>query len=256
VNISKNKKNIIEENFFPPVEQALENGLLCMGGPLNPRTLQSAYQKGIYPWPNEEFEPVLWFSPDPRGILKYSNLHVSTSLKKFIKKNTDSLKIVFNGDFERVIYHCAHRTEVKGEFGTWITEDLMKAYFELFKLKKAYCVETFLNGELIGGLYGVNINQYVSGESMFFLKPNGSKVSLVALLTFLQSQNIHWIDTQMVTPIVEQLGGEEISRNDFLVLLKAALDFEVEVKTSSPLQSIFYPELIFQFDPSNLKAMS
>lgn len=205
---------------FPPVETADEHGLLALGGDLEIDSLLMAYTQGIFPWPINAEYPLAWFSPDPRGILAFGNLHLPKSFKKFLKKNPYEIR--FNTNFEAVIMNCA-RVKRSDELSTWITQDIIDAYIALHKEGYAYSVETYEGETLVGGVYGVCINRFYSGESMFHLKDNASKVALVSLLFKLQQQDIHWIDTQMVTPVVEALGGVEIPRSKYLKMLEHAL---------------------------------
>lgn len=208
-------------NKFPPVQSADESGLLAIGGDLEIPSLLLAYNSGIFPWPISRQYPLAWFSPNPRGILFCDNLHISNSLKKFMKKNPYT--VTFNQAFERVILACATVKNRKGQKGTWITDEIIHAYIHLHLHGNAYSVEVWDGDELVGGLYGVWINQFVCGESMFYRKKNASKVALVILIQHLQANGINWLDTQMVTPVVESLGGIELPRIKFLKLLKESL---------------------------------
>lgn len=204
--------------LFPSVENADENGLLALGGDLSIPMLIDAYSQGIFPWPLSERFPIAWFSPDPRGVLCFKDLHISRSLQKIIKQQKFETK--FNNDFESVIKKCAtSKNRSEGE-GTWITKQMIDAYIELFKAGYAFSTETYLNDQLVGGMYGVCLNGIVSGESMFYLEPNASKVALVHLMNKLHSIGIEWIDTQMITPVVESLGGKEIARAEFIAKLQ------------------------------------
>jgi leucyl/phenylalanyl-tRNA--protein transferase len=205
---------------FPPVELADENGLVGIGGDLEIESLLLAYSSGIFPWPISKEYPLAWFSPDPRGVLYYKKLHISKSLKKFLNNHTYQIR--YNTQFESVIRNCA---EVKRahEQSTWITEDIISAYIDFHKLGHAYSVEVFHHDKLVGGLYGVKIKNYVCGESMFHFEDNSSKLALVSLMEKLHSQSIHWLDTQMITPVVDHLGGEYIPREKFLKKLQSAL---------------------------------
>jgi leucyl/phenylalanyl-tRNA--protein transferase len=205
---------------FPPVEDADEHGLVALGGDLEIESLLLAYSKGIFPWPINEEYPLAWFSPDPRGILAYDKLHLSTSFRKFLKKNPYEVR--FNTNFEAVIRNCAV-VKRADQTATWITEDLIRAYIELNIAGYAYSIETYLENRLVGGVYGVCINRFYSGESMFHLEDNASKVALVSLLYMLKQRDIGWLDTQMVTPVVESLGGVEIPRETFLKILEVSL---------------------------------
>lgn len=205
---------------FPPVEESDEHGLLALGGDLEVDSLLLAYSQGIFPWPISEEYPLAWFSPDPRGILIFEKLHLSKSFRKFLKKNPYEIK--FNTNFEAVIMNCA-RVKRSDQPSTWITQEIINAYIELHKLGYAYSIETYLDERLVGGVYGVCINRFYSGESMFHLEDNASKVALVSLMYMLKQRDIGWLDTQMVTPVVESLGGVEIPRETFLQMLENSL---------------------------------
>jgi leucyl/phenylalanyl-tRNA--protein transferase len=205
---------------FPPVESADEDGLLALGGDLEIESLLLAYSQGIFPWPISEEYPLAWFSPDPRGILAFDKLHLSKSFRKFLKKNPYEIR--FNTNFEAVIMNCA-LVKRNGQASTWITQEIINSYIELHKKDYAYSIETYRENSLVGGVYGVCINRFYSGESMFHLEDNASKVALVSLLYQLKQRGIGWIDTQMVTPVVESLGGVEIPRETFLKILNVAL---------------------------------
>ena len=205
---------------FPPVHESDEHGLVALGGDLELESLLLAYTKGIFPWPINDEYPLAWFSPDPRGILAYDKLHLSKSFRKFLKKNPYEVK--FNTNFKAVIMNCAEVKRVD-QLSTWITQDIIDAYIELNKQGYAYSIETYLDDRLVGGVYGVCINRFYSGESMFHLEDNASKVALVSLMYMLKQRDILWIDTQMVTPVVESLGGVEIPRETFLKILDVAI---------------------------------
>jgi leucyl/phenylalanyl-tRNA---protein transferase len=205
---------------FPPVENATEDGLLAFGGDLELSSLLMAYKQGIFPWPISQEYPLAWFSPDPRGILRYKDLNVSSSLKKILKKNKFEVK--FNHDFPSVIIGCKEAHQRNGH-STWITEEIILAYINLFFSNYAYSVETYLEGRLVGGIYGVQIGCLVTGESMFHLESNASKVALVHLMEHLNLFKIDWIDTQTVTPFIKTMGGSTILRKEYLTMLKEAL---------------------------------
>jgi leucyl/phenylalanyl-tRNA--protein transferase len=202
-------KEIID---FPDPQYASEEGLVYLGGSVNAQNLICAYKKGIFPWPMQENAPMVWCSPDPRGVIFLKYFHLPKSLKKFLK--TSPYKITKNKNFTEVITLCG---QTRPE--TWITSSLLSGYQELFQVGKAYSIESWYQGELVGGLYGVNIGNFYSAESMFFLKDNASKVCLVYLLNELIQQSVQWIDIQMVTPLSASFGGIEISRTDFLGIL-------------------------------------
>lgn len=205
---------------FPTVDQADEHGLLALGGDLELESLLLAYSRGIFPWPISKEYPLAWFSPDPRGILAFDKLHLSKSLRKFLKKNPYEIR--FNTNFEAVIMNCAKIPRAENQ-GTWITEDIINSYINLHKNGFAYSVETYLDNVLVGGVYGVCINRFYSGESMFHTADNASKVALVALLYQLKQKDIGWLDTQMVTPVVESLGGIEIPRETYIKMLEISI---------------------------------
>jgi leucyl/phenylalanyl-tRNA--protein transferase len=205
---------------FPPVETSDEHGLLALGGDLEIESLLLAYSRGIFPWPISEEYPLAWFSPDPRGILAFDKLHISKSLKKFLKKNPYEIRM--NTNFEAVIMNCAKVPRADNQ-GTWITQDIINSYIALHKEGYAYSIETYLDNVLVGGVYGVCINRFYSGESMFHKADNASKVALIALLYQLKQKDIGWLDTQMVTPVVEALGGVAIDREIFLKMLDVSI---------------------------------
>ncbi|MCP4911523.1 MAG: leucyl/phenylalanyl-tRNA--protein transferase [Oligoflexia bacterium] len=206
---------------FPPVDVADENGLLAIGGDMEVESLLLAYSRGIFPWPISEDYPLAWFSPDPRGILDFENLHIPRRLERSLKNSRFVFKL--NENFERVIHNCAIAKR-KGQPDTWITDEVINSYISFHKAGFAYSAETYLDDQLVGGVYGVCINGFVSGESMFFKEDNASKFALIKLCQYLEKQGVKWLDTQMVTPIVESLGGGEISREDFLKRLDQSLE--------------------------------
>jgi len=199
--------------LFPSVENATEDGLVAIGGDFEIDTIQEAYRNGIFPWPISVELPLAWFSPDPRGILDFKELHVSHSFEKFLRKNP--FKVTFNTAFSQVIKACA-RMPRKGQRDTWITPDIIKGYERLFNYGEAYSAETWLGDQLVGGVYGVVMGEFVSGESMFKTEDNASKVALYSLIKHLEAKGIKCLDTQMVTPVVEQFGGKYIPRKEFI----------------------------------------
>jgi leucyl/phenylalanyl-tRNA---protein transferase len=198
---------------FPPVENATEDGLVAVGGDLEIDTIEEAYRRGIFPWPISVEFPLAWFSPNPRGILDFSDLHLSRSFEKFLRKN--NFRATFNTAFPAVIRACARMVR-KNQPDTWITPQMIKGYEQLFLHGKAYSAETWHGEELVGGVYGVVMGEFVSGESMFMKEDNASKFALYALIKKLEASGIKWLDTQMVTPVVDQFGGKLISRENFL----------------------------------------
>ncbi|AYF44906.1 leucyltransferase [Halobacteriovorax sp. BALOs_7] len=199
---------------FPPVDIADEQGLLAIGGDLHHDSLLLAYQSGIFPWPISEEYPLAWFSPPQRGVILQENIRFNRSLKKFVKKC--NWKISFNQDFLGVIKEC-QKVHAKSNDGTWITDEIIDGYYNFFHQGLAYSVEVKNeNGDLIGGLYGVKIGHFLSGESMFFKETNASKLALLGILSILIEEGIPFLDTQMVTPITESFGATEIPRIDFI----------------------------------------
>lgn len=205
---------------FPPVEQADEHGLLALGGDLEIPSLLLAYSQGIFPWPISKEYPLAWFSPDPRGIITCHQVHIPRSLKKKIRK--ENWQIKFNTNFEQVINLCAQASR-KDQDGTWITTDIIESFIKMFQQGYAYSTEVYENNKLVGGLYGVHLKGFYSGESMFFLKSDASKLALVATIKALEMINRPFLDTQMVTPVVKSLGAIEISRNAYINKLKSLL---------------------------------
>lgn len=197
---------------FPPIESADKDGLLALGGDLSLETLKQAYLNGIFPWPISDDAPLTWFSPDPRGILNIEDFHIPRSLKKALQKS--HFKVTFNKYFEEIISNCAEISR-KNEPGTWIRDDIVLGYTNLFKQGHAYSVEVHLNEKLVGGLYGVCFGELISGESMFYTETNASKFALVKLVEKLTENNIQWIDTQMVSPLLKSMGAINISRDEF-----------------------------------------
>lgn len=203
------------ELTFPPVSRALAspNGLLAVGGDLSLVRLKLAYQQGIFPWFSED-EPILWWSPDPRAVLPIEALHVSRSMKKFIK-NTDYY-VTLNHAFSEVIAACAENRED----GTWITEEIQQAYINLHRHGLAHSVEVWQSGVLIGGLYGVAQGQIFCGESMFSRQENASKLALITFARYFQSCGGRLFDCQILNPHTKSLGAQEISRHSYLSYLK------------------------------------
>jgi leucyl/phenylalanyl-tRNA---protein transferase len=198
--------------IFPPVDNANADGLLAIGGELNWEILDSSYRQGVFPWPIQEDYPMTWFAPARRGIIDLLDFRIPRSLNKFLKKNPYTIQ--FNQNFESIINHCA---EVKRkDHGTWIYPSIIESYTELFHRELAYCVGVYENQELVGGVYGVCIGEIISGESMFHLRTNASKVALVALLLKLKEKKIPFLDTQMVTEVVASLGGKTVARSEFM----------------------------------------
>ena len=202
-----------EQIIFPPVDTALKepNGLLAVGGNLSVSTLIDAYRHGIFPWFNDD-DPILWWSPAPRMVFKPSELHISRSLRRLLRKS--HYRVTFDHAFSSVIHQCASpRSE---EEGTWITRDMEEAYIRFHDAGHAHSVEVWEEEDLVGGLYGVAIGSIFFGESMFSLRSNTSKIAVTALATRLQQWGFQLIDCQQHTRHLESLGAKVISRKDFV----------------------------------------
>ena len=204
---------------FPPLASALAdpNGLLAAGGDLSPQRLIEAYRSGIFPWFNEG-EPILWWSPDPRMvlILGAGELKISRSLGKVLKKG--EYEIRFDSAFSQVMQACA--APRKRQAGTWIHPDMISAYTVLHQMGLAHSVETWIDGELMGGLYGIALGRMFFGESMFSHVPDASKIAFVHLVKQLERWNFGMIDCQMKTAHLASLGAREIPREEFSQKLK------------------------------------
>ena len=202
---------------FPPVELALRepNGLLAAGGDLSPRRLLDAYARGIFPWFNGD-DPLLWWSPDPRMVLRLDELHVSRSLRRTIRSQEFDVRM--DTAFEDVMRACAEPRD--GQDGTWITEEMITAYTRLSELGFAHSIESWHGGHLAGGLYGVAIGRMFFGESMFARRSDASKVAFVALVRQLRRWGFEIIDCQMATAHLASLGAREIPRREFLAAVR------------------------------------
>jgi leucyl/phenylalanyl-tRNA---protein transferase len=208
-----------KELAFPPPSHADPSGLLAVGGDLRPRRLLLAYSLGIFPW-YEEGQPILWWSPDPRLILRPDELHIARRLRRTIKQGV--YRVTFDQAFASVIEACAE-TPRRGQRGTWITPEMKEAYIRLYQLGYAHSAESWLDGELAGGIYGVSLGRCFFGESMFFRRRDASKVAFAALVDRLKSWEFHLIDAQVTTLHLMSLGGKEIPRAIFLNRLEKAL---------------------------------
>lgn len=197
-------------------------GVVAVGGGLSVGRLQEAYRQGIFPWFSDG-QPVLWWSPDPRMVLQTQNFKLHRSLRKTLRNfmlNPDC-EVRIDFDFSAVIHQCSE-TARKGRPGTWIVKEMIEAYQALHQAGYAHSVETWVNEKLVGGLYCVSIGDTIFGESMFSHQSDASKIALAALVAFARSENLPWIDCQQNTRHLASLGASEISRNDFLQLVRNA----------------------------------
>ena len=207
------------ELIFPSPELADEDGLLAVGGDLSEGRLLLAYSMGIFPWYSDG-SPILWWSPDPRLVLLPGDLKVSRSLRQVIKKGI--FTVTMNTAFEEVIRHCSE-TDRRGQDGTWITREMIDAYIRLHRAGYAHSIESWHDGELAGGLYGIALGKAFFGESMFAKKSNASKVAFVTLVGNLFKLDYHFLDCQVTTEHLKRLGAKEVTRKKFLGMLKKAL---------------------------------
>ncbi len=189
------------------------DGLLAIGGDLSPERLLAAYRRGIFPWYNDD-QPVLWWSPDPRAVIYPEEFHVSRRLRRDMRRRDWQFSV--NRDFPAVIDGCAAN---RGKFGTWITPDMRSAYLRMHDLGYAHSVESWLDGELAGGIYGIRLGAIFFGESMFSAVTNGSKVAITALLGLAPGAGVRLLDCQLPSPHLASLGMRTLPRGDFLALL-------------------------------------
>jgi leucyl/phenylalanyl-tRNA---protein transferase len=205
---------------FPPVDLSTPEGLLAVGGDLRPERLLEAYRHGIFPWYSDD-QPILWWSPDPRTVLFPEKLHISRSLKRSLRPGLFS--VTLDRRFRDVMQHCAGPRPQYPDGGTWITEEMLDAYTKLHEQGYAHSVETWQEGQLVGGLYGVALGRAFFAESMFTRVPDASKVALAFLVRQLHGWGFRIIDCQQSSPHVMRLGAEEIPRREFLDHLTASL---------------------------------
>ncbi|MEK6579375.1 MAG: leucyl/phenylalanyl-tRNA--protein transferase [Bdellovibrionota bacterium] len=200
---------------FPDPREASKDGIVALGGDLEAESILLAYSQGIFPWPIEGI-PLAWFCPDPRAVLRFSDLHTPKSLEKMRKKAL--FQFTIDRAFDRVIEACKDSPR-PGQAGTWITNEILVGYKRLHRLGYAHSVEAWVGEDLEGGIYGVALNGVFSAESMFYKKPNASKLALLFLIDHLKKHKVEWIDIQMLTPHLKALGATEINRDAFLLLL-------------------------------------
>jgi leucyl/phenylalanyl-tRNA--protein transferase len=204
---------------FPPVERASPEGIVAIGGDASPERLLAAYRRGIFPWPHQDL-PLLWFSPDPRFVLLPEQAHIPQSLRKRIRRGTYEVRT--DTAFREVMAACGEVPR-PGQDGTWITQDLLAGYAKLHAMGYAHSIETFQDGRLCGGLYGVSLGRAFFGESMFARAPDASKVAFTALLGNLRAWDFVMVDCQVYTDHLERFGAVEWPRRRFLRVLSAAL---------------------------------
>ena len=214
---------------FPPVSQVWGRntpapGLLAAGGSLTIDTLTRAYSRGIFPWYNQG-QPILWWSPDPRMVLKVANFRLHPSFKKTIQafSVSSNCEVRIDSAFEKVIQACATSPR-KGQTGTWIVPEMIHAYCDMHRAGLAHSIETWVDGTLVGGLYCIAIGKAVFGESMFSYATDASKIALAALISFCRKNNIHQIDCQQNTRHMHSLGAREIAQLVFIKHVAIELD--------------------------------
>ncbi|MBL0234511.1 MAG: leucyl/phenylalanyl-tRNA--protein transferase [Chitinophagaceae bacterium] len=200
-----------KEIVFPPLEMAEPDGLLAIGGDLSTQRLLAAYRLGIFPW-YESGEP-LWWSPDPRMVLFPEEFRINKTVKKLIKDQAFDFTI--NQAFSTVIHHCKKMPR-SGQMGTWITDEIEKAYTDLHQLGYAHSAETWLDGKLVGGLYGIRLGRVFFGESMFSLVSNASRFAFTKYVEQLKKEEVAMIDCQVYTEYLESMGARLIDRQLFV----------------------------------------
>lgn len=207
-----------DQLWFPPVSEALEDGLLAMGGDVSVDRLLLAYRNGIFPWYDDNVP--LWWSPDPRFVLFPDKLKISKSMQQVFKKKQFKFRI--NTNFESVIAACKS-LQRKGQDGTWITDELERSFIQLHQMGHAHSAEAWMNDELVGGLYGIRMGPFFFGESMFSKVSNASKFAFISYVQTLKKEDLTLVDCQVHTEHLESLGAEMIPRSRFIQLLKEQL---------------------------------
>jgi len=210
-----------EEPVFPPLSEAEPDGLIAIGGDLSPVRLLNAYADGIFPW-FRDGEDIFWFSPDPRMVLFPDELIISPSLNRVLRSS--KFEVRADTAFRKVIEACAIAPRADQE-GSWIDEVFIRAYEELHSLGFAHSFETYLKGELVGGLYGVSIGRAFFGESMFHKKNEASKVAFLQMVEKIKTWQFHFIDCQIDTELLKRFGARSIPREDYLERLRAAVSY-------------------------------
>ncbi len=207
---------VLDKNiYFPPAHLADPGGLLAMGGDLSPERLLVAYQNGVFPW--YEKDPILWWSPDPRLVLFPDDLKISKGVKPLLRRNEFDFTI--NTAFRQVIRNCK-RIYRPGQEGTWITDEVERAYTKMHELGYAHSAEVWKNGELVGGFYGIKLGKIFFGESMFSKVSNASRYALIKYVPHLKEEGIELVDCQVYTEYLESFGARMIPGKEFKLLLK------------------------------------
>ncbi len=211
---------VVDESHFDAAD------IVCFGVPLTVETLREAYYKGIFPWDMGEYVPLPWFCPAKRAILEFADLKLPRSLRREWQKT----KFTFSIDraFLSVIRTCGGVSR-KGQRGTWITPDFVRAYVELYQAGMAHSVEVWDGQELVGGLYGVDAGGIFTGESMFHFRSNASKFAVLFLVEHLRERGAAWLDIETMTRHFEMLGAKEIERDDFLDKLRATQELKLKI---------------------------
>jgi leucyl/phenylalanyl-tRNA--protein transferase len=205
-----------DPTLFPPVDQADEDGIIAVGGDLTTERLVQAYRRGIFPWYSEGL-PILWHCPDPRFVLDPAKLHVPKSLRKVMNRGTYEVRL--DTAFDKVIDGCA-KTRRPNQRGTWITRDMRKAYTRLFDLGLVHTAESWHDGQLVGGLYGVSLGGVFFGESMFAHADDASKVAFATLVEWMRGWGIALVDCQQETAHLARFGAEPWPRARFVAALE------------------------------------
>ncbi len=211
-------------HIFPPARESSKEGLVAYGGDLNPNRILKAYREGIFPWYSED-DPILWWSPNPRLVLFPKDFKTSKSFRRILRNK--GFEVKFDHAFEEVITYCS-TVPREGQDGTWLTKEMKEAYIELHHMGFAHSIETYFEGELVGGLYGIAMGRGFFGESMFSLISDASKVSLFALSDICVKKSYDFIDCQVETPHLIKWGAKLIDRDDFLDALDATLTRETD----------------------------
>lgn len=201
---------------FPDPRSANSDGIVAVGGDLHPDSLLLAYRQGIFPWPVQGY-PLLWFCPAERAVLRFAELHIPRSLAREHRRTR--CRFTIDRAFGQVIRTCA-ATPRPGQAGTWITPAIRTAYLRLHRMGIAHSVEVWEDEHLVGGVYGVAIDGVFAAESMFYVRPNASKLALLHLVDHLRSRGLEWMDVQVMTPHMARLGARPITRDAFLHLLQ------------------------------------